>query len=221
MNLGTTGHEGGAGAERARSARGSAFDPSPRPVTRGESTPPTSGDYSSESCATIAALFCRADSHYKQMPAVDAYDEARDALTWPGGVPGIFHPPCRAWARLKGMAKPRPGERELALWSMSMVRRFGGVLEHPVASDLWKETGCRTVGIRDDHGGILITVNQGDFGHGATKATGLYLVGTPVPELPFYLRPPVNTVENMGRAERERTPAPFAALLVHLALAAA
>lgn len=166
----------------------------------------------------IAALFCRRDSHYKNMPAVDCYDEERDALTWPGGVPGIFHPPCRSWSRLKGMAKPQPGERELALWSMAMVRRFGGVVEHPVASDLWKESGCRSPGIRDDHGGILITLNQGDFGHGATKATALYLVNTPVPQTPFDLAPPRNTVENMGRAERERTPAHFAALLVHLAL---
>lgn len=169
----------------------------------------------------IAALFVRRDSHYKAMPVVDCYDEDRDALTWPGGVPGIFHPPCRSWARLKGLAKPQPGERELALWSMAMVRRHGGVLEHPIASDLWKETDCRTPGIRDQHGGILITCNQGDFGHRAAKATALYLVNTPVPALPFELAAVTNTVENMGRAERERTPHQFAALLVHLALAAA
>lgn len=155
------------------------------------------------------------------MPFVDCYDEERDALTWPGGVPGIFHPPCRAWARLKGMAKPQPGERELALWSMAMVRRFGGVVEHPVHSDLWKVSGCITPGMRDNHGGVLITLNQGDFGHRAAKATGLYLVNTPIPALPFESRAISNTVENMGRAERERTPAPFAALLVHLAMGAA
>jgi hypothetical protein len=169
----------------------------------------------------IAALFCRRNSHYKQMPGVDCYDEDRNALTWPGGVPGVFHPPCRSWARLKGFAKPQPGERELALWSMTMVRLHGGVLEHPIASDLWKESSCLRPGVRDDHGGILITLNQGDYGHRAAKATALYLVGTPVPETPFALSVPTNLVSNMCRAERERTPLPFAQLLVDLAKAAA
>lgn len=165
----------------------------------------------------VAALFVRPDSHYKTFADVDAYDFERDALTWPGGCPAIYHPPCRAWGKYKAVAKPRDGERELALWSMAMVRRFGCVLEHPVSSGLWHEAGCLTPGLRDRFGGVLVTVNQGDFGHRAPKATGLYLVGCPVPALPFELADCSHRVELMGRAERERTPEEFASLLVNLA----
>lgn len=165
----------------------------------------------------VAALFVRPDSHYKVFDDVDAYDFERDALTWPGGCPAVYHPPCRAWGKYKAVAKPRDGERELALWSMHMVRRFGGVLEHPVSSGLWSAAGCLTPGLRDRFGGVLVTLNQGDFGHRAPKATGLYLVGCAVPELPFELCSASHSVERMGKAERERTPEQFAALLVDLA----
>lgn len=166
----------------------------------------------------VAALFVRRDSHYKAMADVDCYDEDRDALTWPGGCPGIFHPPCRTWGNLSQFVKSAPVyERGLALWSMAMVRRYGGVLEHPITSKLWREAGCLSPGFRDRHGGVFVTVNQADFGHRAQKATGLYIVGAPVPQLPFDLAGCSATVEGMGKAERERTPEPFAALLVHIA----
>lgn len=165
----------------------------------------------------IAALFVRRDSHYKAVPDVDAYDFERDALTWPGGVPAIFHPPCRSWGRYKAVAKPRDGERELALWSVAMCRRFGGVVEHPVSSGLWSAVGCLTPGIRDAYGGLLITLNQGDYGHRAPKPTALYLVGCDVPATPFDLADCSGRIESMGRAERERTPVPFMDLLVELA----
>lgn len=165
----------------------------------------------------IAALFVRADSHYKQFEAVDCFDEKRDALTWAGGTPGIFHPPCRSWAKLKGFAKPVQGEKELALWSMQKVRQFGGVLEHPLHSELWKASQCLRPGIRDLHGGVLITLNQREFGHRAQKATGLYLVGITPPATPFELLPPVRSVEMMGRSEREKTPRQFAEFLIQLA----
>lgn len=151
------------------------------------------------------------------MGGVDCYDQHRNALTFRGGVPGVYHPPCRSWAKLKGFAKPVQGERDLALWSMDKVRTFGGVLEHPIGSELWNETGCMSPGIRDTHGGVLITVNQADYGHRATKATGLYLVGVPIPQTPFENVQPTNTVERMCKAERERTPLPFALFLVNLA----
>jgi hypothetical protein len=168
----------------------------------------------------IAALFVQKHSHYKAMADVDCYDEERDALTWPGGVPGIFHPPCRGWGKLAGMANVQPHELSLALWSVAMVRRFGGVVEHPLHSRLWKEVGCWSAGMRDNHGGVFITLNQADFGHRAPKATGLYVVGAPVPALPFFINDAQGRIERMGWVERERTPPQFAALLVHLARAA-
>lgn len=163
----------------------------------------------------VAALFVRSDNHYAAL-GCDCYDIDRDALTWPGGVPGIFHPPCRSWGQLSHFAKPRDGERELALWSMAMVRRFGGVLEHPYSSRLWRESGCGSFGIRDHHGGVLVPVMQSWFGHRAPKKTCLYIVG-PVPHIEPVEVDATSTIESMGRAERERTPAAFAQWLVDLA----
>jgi hypothetical protein len=33
---------------------------------------------------TVAALFCRRDSNYKNIPGVDVYDAGRDARTYDG-----------------------------------------------------------------------------------------------------------------------------------------
>jgi hypothetical protein len=163
----------------------------------------------------VAALFVRKTNHYAEL-GVDCYDAERDALTWPGGSPGIYHPPCRSWGQLSHMAKPRPGERELALWSMAMIRKFGGVLEHPFASRLWKESRCTSFGTRDDFGGVLVPFYQSWFGHRAQKKSCLYVVG-PVPVFPPGEFPVSAYVEDMGRAERERTPPALAAWLVDLA----
>jgi len=172
---------------------------------------------------TVAALFVRRDSHYKAMPGVDCYDEDRDALSWPGGCPGVFHPPCRTWSRLAHHVKDAPAhEPALALWSIHMARRFGGVVEHPKDSRLWATVGCRSHGIRDQFGGVLIVLEQGWYGHRAPKATGLYIVGASAPIVPFLqLAPAAGRVMDMCKAERERTPPQFAALLVHLARQAA
>lgn len=164
---------------------------------------------------TVAALFVRERTPYKAL-GCDCYDFKRDALTWRGGTPGVFHPPCRAWGQLSHFAKPRDGERELAIWAMEKVRRFGGVLEHPAASRLWSESGCLTPGVRDQHGGVLLFVYQSWWGHRAQKKTGIYIVG-PVPELPFEAPRTAVPVEQMGKAEREATPLPFARFLVEVA----
>lgn len=85
----------------------------------------------------IAVLFARADSAYKTLPGCDVYDIERDARTWRGGCPAVAHPPCRAWGQFHFFAKPRPDEKELALWAVEQVRRWGGVLEHPAQSAMW------------------------------------------------------------------------------------
>ena len=165
---------------------------------------------------TVAALFVRKVNHYAAL-GCDCYDFDRDALSWPGGSPGIYHPPCRSWGQLSHFAKPRDGERELAIWAMANVRRSGGVLEHPYASRLWRESGCLSFGLRDDHGGILVPVFQSWWGHRAPKKTCFYVVGA-LPELPEYVPPVMQfSVARMGAAERERTPAALASWLVELA----
>ncbi len=133
----------------------------------------------------IPVLFCRSDSAYKNDTRFDAWDAQRDALKWQGGSPLIAHPPCRAWGQLSHMANPRKGEKELAPWAISQIRKFGGVLEHPKGSKLWKflklpepETAC------DNFGGFSILIDQWDFGHVARKATKLYICGIDKSDLP-------------------------------------
>lgn len=169
---------------------------------------------------SVAALFVRKTNHYAAL-GCDCYDFERDALTWQGGCPGVFHPPCRSWGQLAHFAKPREGERELGNWAMRKVREFGGVVEHPYSSKLWKESGCASFGVRDRFGGVLVPVCQSWWGHRAEKKSGFYIVG-PVPEIPYLAdAPTTTTVERMCRAEREATPAPLASWLVAVARACA
>ena len=133
----------------------------------------------------IPVLFAREDSAYKKMPEFDVYDIKRDARNYTGQEPVIAHPPCRAWGRLSHMAKPRPDEKELALFSIDLVRKNGGVVEHPYGSRLWKHYGIPefTEGT-DDFGGYTVTIDQWDFGHVARKKTKLYICHLPVENLP-------------------------------------
>lgn len=183
----------------------------------------------------IAVLFARADSVYKTIPGLDVYDIERDARTWPGGCPVIAHPPCRAWGRLRHMASPRPDEKDLARWAVRQVRTWGGVLEHPNASTLWRDQGLPSPGFRDAYGGWTLPVCQYWFGHRAEKRTLLYIVGCDPQDIPAYpmtMQRATHVVGTSGRrkdgsrlqdrpeitkAEREHTPPAFAHWLVDLA----
>jgi hypothetical protein len=133
----------------------------------------------------VAVLFARSDSIYKSMPQCDVWDAERDALKWPGGCPVIAHPPCRAWGELKHMANPPPGERELAPWAVTQVRRWGGVLEHPRKSALWAFCALPAPGAgKDRYGGWTLGIVQHEWGHLAEKRTLLYIVGLDPRELP-------------------------------------
>lgn len=179
--------------------------------------------------AAVAALFVRSDSVYKTLPNVAAFDHERDALTYSGGMPIVAHPPCRAWGKLRWNAKPRPGERWLAVWSVIQVRRHGGVLEHPQGSYLWKACNLPKPGTVDAFGGFTMSVDQSWFGHRARKSTLLYIVGCSPSNVPAYApnyapapcliqydkRQPWR--KECTKAEREATPPDFASWLVELA----
>jgi hypothetical protein len=176
----------------------------------------------------VAALFCRSDSVYKTIAGVDVWDKERDARNWPGGCPVIAHPPCRAWGQLRAFARPEPGEKELALLAVRLVRENGGVLEHPARSTLWPVAGLPEPGERDKWGGWTLPMPQFWLGHRADKATRLYIVGcqpTNMPTLPLKLGEPSHVIQSrkrdsrphVTRAEREATPKPFAEWLVEVA----
>lgn len=179
---------------------------------------------------TIAVLFARSDSHYKSFPDCDVWDIDRDARLWPGGSAVVAHPPCRAWGRLRTFAKPRKGERLLATWAVRQVRKWGGVLEHPVSSLLWPKVGLPTIGQRDKYGGWTLGIHQNQWGHRAQKATLLYIVGCEpwdIPNMPpLVLGEATHVVQSRKRndcrphitkAEREHTPPALARWLVDLA----
>lgn len=177
----------------------------------------------------VAALFVRADSYYKTMPGVDAWDIERDARAYDGPHPVVAHPPCRAWGRLRTFANPRPDERNLARLAVALVREFGGVLEHPAGSTLWPAQGLPGPGQRDTFGGWTLAAPQHWWGHRAAKETWFYVVGcepAEVPDIPLRLDEPTHVVQSCKRddcrphitkAEREHTPPELARWLVDLA----
>ena len=181
---------------------------------------------------TVSVLFARSDSVYKTLPGVDVWDQARDARKWPGGCPVVPHPPCRAWASLRNWAKPQEGEKDLAHLSVAHVRRFGGVLEHPQLSTLWKVAGLPEQGQRDEFGGWTLIVDQHWWGHRARKRTRLYIVGVEpyeLPNIPMRLGEASHTVglwsgrdratcrPSISKPEYEGSPLEFAQWLVDLA----
>jgi hypothetical protein len=181
---------------------------------------------------TVAVLFARADSIYKTLPGCDVYDINRDARTWPGGCPVVAHPPCRAWASLRNWAKPREGEKDLALWAVAQIRAWGGVLEHPALSTLWTVAALPKSGEHDKFGGWTLVADQHWWGHRARKRTRLYICGikpSDIPTMPMRLGDATHTVglwsgrdratcrPSIAKHEYEETPTEFALWLVKLA----
>ena len=168
----------------------------------------------------IAALYVSPRSIYKKMPGVDAWDEARDATKWPGGTPAILHPPCGQWGRLRQQSRACPTQKALALVAVEQVRKWGGVLEHPTGSSLWKEAGLPLPNFTDSQGGFTIQVDQLHWGHAAIKSTWLYIVGTARRDIPppaLSLQPPQKTVPDLSKTARAATPSGFAEWLAAIA----
>jgi len=147
------------------------------------------------------ALFVRNDSAYKDREGWDAYDAARDALSYSDLFPVVCHPPCRAWGRLSHMAhNVREGEAELALWSIDKIRQNGGILEHPVGSRLFGKY-VPDIGDMDKYGGFTILIDQYDFGHVAHKKTKLYICGIKPEDMPM-LPPKDETIHYCEKGKR-------------------
>jgi len=175
----------------------------------------------------ITVLFVRKDSIYKELET-DCWDIEKDARKWTGGEAAIYHPPCRAWGQLSHFAKPRADEKELAIWSIKQIRKYGGVLEHPRTSRLWDEMKLPKGNEIDEYGGFTLCIDQFWFGHKAKKNTLLYICGISkkeVPDYPLKFEPVMHTVDrprgNYGKKqitkkEREATPKLLAEWLIKL-----
>ncbi|EYC51439.1 hypothetical protein AZ34_10360 [Hylemonella gracilis str. Niagara R] len=163
------------------------------------------------------------------MPGVEAFDIERDARTYDGPYPVVAHPPCRSWGALRHFSQPRADERNLARLAAALVREFGGVLEHPANSGLWRAQNLPRPGEAcDGYGGWTLPIQQWQWGHKAAKATWLYIVGCApgdIPDMPpfrmgepeFVVASSKKTRPEITKAEREHTPPALASWLVELA----
>lgn len=180
----------------------------------------------------VAVLYARRDTVYRSMPEVrDVYDIDRDARTYAGPFPVVAHPPCRAWGRLRHFARPVAGEMDLARHAVSVVRRYGGILEHPVGSLLWRDQGLPPPGAGyDAFGGWSFGAPQFWWGHEAYKLSVFYVCGVRVmdmPCMPFALGDAPKVLEtrkktgpkrpSLSKSDRERTPLRLASWLVEVA----
>lgn len=163
------------------------------------------------------------------------WDEQRDARTYAGPWPVVAHPPCGPWSSFRHMY--RGDEHDLAPAAVEQVRRWGGVLEHPAGSQLWRRFGLPLPdsGV-DAAGGYSIAVDQLWWGHACSKPTWIYCVNVPIwalnKEPPFPHRRPTHdlmgsrgknaSADRGGKLEaskeiRRRTPVAFAEWLISLA----
>lgn len=167
----------------------------------------------------ISALYIDPRGPYPKL-GVDCWDQSRDARTYQGPHPVVAHPPCGPWGRLRHLYKGN--EHDCAPRAVEQVRRWGGVLEHPAGSLLWRDLGLPLPGEPDIEGDgrtrirfprYTIEVNQCEWGHVARKRTWLYLVGVPRSALeapPFPGREPTHWISGgRGRSsKRNHTPVP-------------
>lgn len=124
----------------------------------------------------IAALYIDPRGPYPRMDGVDAWDEQRDARTYDGPYAVVAHPPCGPWGALRHLSRRQP--KDCAPRALEQVRKFGGVLEHPAGSRLWRAFCLPLPGeLPDQHGGFTVEVDQCAWGHVARKRTWLYVVG--------------------------------------------
>jgi len=178
----------------------------------------------------VAALYVdRLGPYPKLLGPEMCWDEKRDARTYAGPWPVVAHPPCGPWGRLKHLCTKQA--RDLAPLAVEQVRRWGGVLEHPQASGVWKHCQLPKPGeLPDAWGGRTIEVRQVDWGHGCIKPTWLYLVGVSRIGLSPPKRQPTHRMTNGPRGPsartdlvrasaeiRRRTPEAFARWLISLA----
>lgn len=146
----------------------------------------------------VAALFVAEGGCYYGLDDVDPWPESRDARKYAGPWPVVAHPPCQRWGKLwagQPLWIKRTGERKVKgddggcfEAALAVVRKYGGVIEHPWGSHAWPHFGLNTPPrdggwiMADFEGGWTCCVEQGRYGHYARKPTLLYVCG--VDDLP-------------------------------------
>lgn len=188
----------------------------------------------------IAALYVHSRGHYIGLPGVDPWDVKRDAKGYPGPHPVVAHPPCQRWCMLARLNYKIFGykvgdDQGTFKHALKMVRRYGGVLEHPAFSLAWPKFGL-TVPVhglwtRAGRRSWVTQVSLRAYGHRARKLTWLYYVGdADPPELDWsrpkataqigYVKDRENNPGTVTRLEAITTPPRFRDVLIKMARAA-
>lgn len=207
----------------------------------------------------VAALYVdeRAGGCYADLPGVEVWGISRDARRYDGPYPAVAHPPCPRWGPMwfgqpltvkkTGVRKKLGDDEGCFEAALAVVRKFGGVIEHPWRSRAWPHFNINTPPrqgrwiMADFLGGWTCCVEQGRYGHYARKPTLLYVAGidpNDLPELDWGEGPPrldPAVIERMGLARAKRlgevggrgggtdsaprigTPEPFRDLLLSIA----
>ena len=127
----------------------------------------------------VAALYVDRLGPYPKMQNVDCWDESRNAKLYDGPYPVVAHPPCGPWSKLRHLCTKQ--DASCGPRAVEQVNKFGGVLEHPAHSLLWRE--CWLPAPDSDDMGLAfarrftLSVNQVSWGHSCAKPTWLYCVG--------------------------------------------
>jgi hypothetical protein len=180
----------------------------------------------------VAALFVDGLGTYFELPDVELWDLSKDARAYAGPWPVVAHPPCASWS-VMGQCRPevqRQGDQGCFKAALQAVLRFGGVLEHPAYTWAWKAFELDKPKLRGGWSRSLFKpqvwvchIDQAHYGHRVNKPTWLLYHGKQAPpELKWGKAPrtPLQ-VATLGGGKtpnlRNRTPKPFARMLVSLA----
>jgi hypothetical protein len=154
------------------------------------------------------------------MPGVTTYDRTRDALTFDGLSPVVAHPPCRLWSKyLSHFANPPAPdlERAYGFFAILAAETFGGVVEQPAHSALWRAANLPLPG-QSTPRGFTVYVEQCWFGFPTRKPTWLYVCRVPMNQVqtPAF-RLECQSSRMNGQPPLSQTTPTFAAWLVQIA----
>jgi hypothetical protein len=201
----------------------------------------------------IAALFVLEDGPYVGLSGIDPWGITRDARKYDGPYKVIAHPPCERWGRYWAGGPSASYKRKLGddngcfESALLSCRWFGGVIEHPEASQAFKKYKLPLPSRKggwtwpDKYGGRSACVAQGNYGHPAQKLTWIYAVlPGELPELKWGLTPGKTRMDagfhstearrraiktgvdkRLSARQRKITPEPFKELLIELVRGAA
>ncbi|HSY22342.1 MAG TPA: hypothetical protein VK841_09520 [Polyangiaceae bacterium] len=175
----------------------------------------------------VAALFVDPLGPYPKLLA-EWWDEKRDATRYTGPLPVVAHPPCGPWSKLRHLCTKQ--DPACGPFAVAAVREFGGVLEHPEHSLLFRWARMPLPGeLPDQWGGLTYRVEQVAWGHPCVKPTWLYVVGVRPEIVRVGIRtggtathcvctgPGFARIKVASKPMKRRTPVAFAEWLIELA----